>query len=80
MDLCALVLDTCDLLERARRTRLGDALLVQEAICLREELCAGLSECCDDAAAADGLGALSDLDDLLVRLGALPQGHLALSA
>ncbi len=80
MDLCALVLEACDLLERSRHPGLAEEVLAEEALCLREELCAALADCTDDDEAADGLAALAELDGVVARLHALRDATLPLSA
>lgn len=78
-DVCDLVLDACDLLERARGSE-DDALLAGEAELLRAELCAALAHCDDDAIAADGHAVVAELDTLLARPSHRAALLLALSA
>lgn len=79
-DVCDLVLDACDLLERAARGASDDGLLAAEAELLRADLCAALGGCEDAAVAADGHAAITDLTALLTRLEARSERPFALSA
>lgn len=70
-DVCELVLEACDLLERAPRQRAANPVVLTEAACLREELGAAIARCDDEAVAEDGLDAEAALarllaDDLLL--------------
>jgi hypothetical protein len=63
-DVCDLVLEACDLIERAARgTATGD--LLAEAAHLRAALCDAVAACDDPAIWADGRSAICDLDALL---------------
>jgi hypothetical protein len=75
---CDLVLEACDLLDRAREGA-DPAAALCEAEALRAELCAAIAGCDDDAVAADGQAAVCDLDALVARLDApaLPVPHAA---
>jgi hypothetical protein len=79
-DICALVLDACDLVERYADLPHADQRVEREARLLRAELCAALGGCEDDVAADDGHGAVAELDALLARLAGLPERQVALSA
>jgi hypothetical protein len=69
--ICSLVLDTCDLLERADDLDGFDLAVVDEARALRAALCSAIGTADDEAVAADAHAAVADLDALLVRLEAL---------
>jgi hypothetical protein len=66
--ICELVLDACDLVERAADLDAPDEALAEEAGALRAALCSAVTACADDAAAADAHAAVSELDELLARL------------
>lgn len=79
-EICSLMLDACDLVERYGDLAYADERVEREAQLLRAELCAALSTCVDDAVASDADGAVAELDALLTRLGSLPAREVALSA
>jgi hypothetical protein len=81
-EICALVLEACDLVERHGSTGTADALAeraLSDAELLRAELRAALPVCADDVA-ADVHGAVAELDELLAHLRSLPAEQVALSA
>jgi cysteine-rich repeat protein len=67
-DVCDLVLETCDLLDRAPRTSADELLDAAEH--LRADLLAAIGACDDEAVAADGCSAVCDLEALIGRLTA----------
>jgi hypothetical protein len=81
-EICALVLEACDLVERYGSAAVADertARATHEAQLLRAELC-GAVAACDDDVASDVHGAVAELDELLAHLHDLPAAQVALSA
>jgi hypothetical protein len=82
-EICMLVLEACDLVERHGAESVADAAVehaIRETELLRAELCAALGGCDDDGVASDVHGAVAELDSLLARLHSLPVERIALSA
>lgn len=67
VEVCALVLEACDLLERAETHAPVEPAVLDDAACLRQELCAAVAAAADEGEAADGRSAVAALDLLLMR-------------
>jgi hypothetical protein len=69
---CALVVETCTLLERGARSGVRDDRLAAEAALLLDDLTDRVAGLADPALADDAAGAAAELDLLLQRLDRLP--------
>lgn len=62
---CDLVLDACDLVERAQASGAPCAATIEAALHLRAALVGAVATCDDEAVASDGRAAVCELDALL---------------